>query len=387
MTLIDSKHLHHFFLNKDINELYVSVAIMSFATSLIAVFVPIYLYQLGYSLESIIFYYIIVSAFFLLFSFPAAKVVSKLGVKHSMLLSMPFLIAYYIGLMFIGQQPILFYLLPIVYPMHTVLYNYGYHLNFIEHSDKAVYGREIAFLRICSNVMSFIAPLIGAMIIVLFNFNVVYLVGSALLLVSTLPLFLTTEVFEEIDFSIKSLARFVFSRKNVYLNLSFVGYAVESIINRIIWPVFLVLVMGSIAMVGGIISLTLFVSLIFIYYIGNLTDKRDKGLIISIGTVLHAVGWFGRLFVGSPLSIFTVDTYKNMAQTTLQLPWSALSYELAKRENYFEFIVAREIVFNLARVAILPMLVFLIYYIGFGFQTCFVVAAVFSLMYILIKRA
>ena len=40
--------LHHYFKNKELDELYVSVALKALAVSFIQVFVPIYLYKLGF---------------------------------------------------------------------------------------------------------------------------------------------------------------------------------------------------------------------------------------------------------------------------------------------------------------------------------------------------
>jgi len=54
---------------------------MTFADSLINIFVPIYLYQLNYPIYSIIFFYFLVSLSFVIFSYPGAKIVSKIGVK------------------------------------------------------------------------------------------------------------------------------------------------------------------------------------------------------------------------------------------------------------------------------------------------------------------
>ena len=387
MSLLDNKHIHHFFINKEINELYIAVALKTFAVSLISIFVPIYFYQLGFSIPQIIFYFMLLSAAFLVVTPLSTKVVSRVGVKHSMLLSMPFLIMYYAGLIALGKYAALFFILPFFFSLHTSLYNFGYHLNFIEHADKKAQGREIAFLRIVSNMMAFVSPFAGALIITFFGFRWIYLIGSGLMLMAMAPLFLTKDVFEQIDFSAKDVIRFLVSKKNRWVNASLVGYAIESRIGMILWPIFLLIILNNLTMVGGLYSLTFLVSLIAIYWVGKKTDKASKKVLIRRGTLLHSLGWIGRLFVYNPLTVFLVDSFKNIAQAVLHIPWTSFSYDLAKKQNYFEFIVAREIIFSFSRVVLLPFIVLLFYYLGSPFKLVFVLAAVSSLFYATITRA
>ncbi len=58
-----------------------------------------------------------------------------------------------------------------------------------------------------------------------------------------------------------------------------------------------------------------------------------------------------------------------------------MSYDLAFRERPFLFLLAREIVFNLARVLILPFLALLFYFYPQAFVPAFLTAAAFSLLY------
>jgi hypothetical protein len=142
----------------------------------------------------------------------------------------------------------------------------------------------------------------------------------------------------------------------------------------------------TVAMVGGVVSLTAFFTITTIYFIAKLADKWDKKKLIRIGTILHFFGWLGRLFVYSPLTIFSVDTYKNISLNTVQIPLGAYFYEVSHKKNYFELIVAREIIFNVSRIVVLPLLVLLLKFSGLGFKTAFVVAALFSLLYMCIKE-
>src|SRR5680860_321733 len=83
----NNHHIHQFLKNKEMNEMYLSYGIFNFALGLISVFIPIYLYKIGYSIPLILFFFFLNSLAFVAFSYLGVKIVSRLGVKHTMLLS------------------------------------------------------------------------------------------------------------------------------------------------------------------------------------------------------------------------------------------------------------------------------------------------------------
>ncbi len=75
MHLINNILLLDFFRNKEFNQLYISIFIMTFGESLINVFVPIYLFNLGIKVYEILFFYFLISFYFLLFFYLGAKII------------------------------------------------------------------------------------------------------------------------------------------------------------------------------------------------------------------------------------------------------------------------------------------------------------------------
>ena len=386
MSFYSHHAIHDFLKNKDMNEIYVSFAIMAFAESLITIFVPIYLYKLGYMISSIIFYFLLVSFSFVMFSFPGARIVSRLGVKHSIFFSTFFMIAYYLGLRFIGVFPALFFVLPVLLSLRMVFFNLGFHLNYIEHSDKRLRGHELSLIYAVSMTATVIGPFIGAVIIAGYGYSLLFVLGSLLLLVSVMPLFFTKEAYEKIKFDTTGLLD-MFSKKDRNLLLSFSGYAVESIIGRVLWPLFLIMLLLSIQTVGLIFSASMILSLIVFYFIAFVTDRFDRREVLKFATVFYFFAWIGRLFADTYLKVLAIDSYKNLSEKVLQIPWSAYSYDVASKRDYFKFIVQREIAFNLTRCIVLPVLMLLFYLDFYPFVISFVLASLFSLLYVFLIRS
>ena len=94
-------HTHrllHFLRNRELNELYASIAIRSFALSMINIFIPIYLLNLDYSLKQVLIFFVFLTGTHAVTSIHAGKISSKFGFKHAILFSVPLLLIFYLML-------------------------------------------------------------------------------------------------------------------------------------------------------------------------------------------------------------------------------------------------------------------------------------------------
>ena len=383
-----NRYIFHFLANKEINEVYISTALLTLSQSLIAIFVPIYLITLNYHISQIILFYFLWSLYYFLLTPFLVKVIPKVGVKHTMLLSMPFLIIFYLCLGSISTNPYLIYILPLIITIHSSLFNSSFHINFVDHADRKKMGRELSWLYIFLNLMHLISPFVGGLLIYNFGFNLTYVIGACLVLISTMPLFFTKDTKNYKTFTNKELFNFIKSKETKDLKLSYFGYAIETEVQRIIWPIFIFLILKNIEQVGFITSLTMVVPIGVFYLVGRLSDQHKKTKLIKIGSILYSVGWVLRAFVNSALSFLVIDTYKNSSFSLLFTPWATKTYNLAKGKQNFMFIVAREILFNIPRLIFLPLLIVLFYYVptNIAFFISFITAAVSSLLYSRINK-
>lgn len=355
---------------------------MNFGESLINIFVPIYLYTLGFSVHKILFFYLLASMYFLILAYPVAKIVAKIGEKHAILVSTPFISVYYLGLIILENYAALFYILPLLLALRSVFFNYGYHLNFISHADRKNIGEELAFIGILTVVATVLAPYFGGLLASV-NFKIVLVSSSVLLFFAKLPLLFSKDKHDILNISMKKLFfRTISNKKNL---LSFSGSAIEASIGKIIWPIYVLLIVGTVSRAGFIISFSMFISVLVFFFIGHATDHKNKIMLLRLGTLLYFFAWIGRIFVNSRISLFFLETYKNITEKLIEIPWNAHCYYLAKKNSHFEFIVSREMAYNFAIVLVLPLLVLVFWLNVYPFFFVFLIGAVSSLGYSLIK--
>jgi len=376
-----------FSLNRNLECLYSFRALMNLATSLISIFVPIYFYQIGFPIEKIILFFLLIAFYFFILNLFIHKIISNFGVKYSILLSIPFTVIYYLGVGYIEIYPFLFFILPLLTSLSEALLWVAYDLYFLKFSKEEFRGRQISYIYVVNIVTSIVGPLVGSLLIFNFGYNIVYFIVAGLALSSVFPLLIAGEFKDKYSFNYKNLLNFLLNRKNLGTNLSFLAYSVEFQIDILLWPVFIIMILKSVVDVGLLTSLTAFVSLIIVLIVGRLTDIKNKNYLIKIGSILTSFFWFLRIFVDTRIKIFFVDTFKKFSYNILLIPWEAHTYDIANKKNYLEYFIARQLIFKGGRIIILPLLilVFTLFNIKTAFIISFIISGFISLLYTKIK--
>lgn len=377
-------HLHHYLQKKELNNFYISTFLMNLGISLISIFVPIFLYNKGYSISMIIIFYFLWSFYYLIFLFPCAKFIGNIGAKHSILISIPFLILFYLGLNFIENYSFLFFILPLLNSFNTIFYWNGYHLNFLTDTKNKRMGKAVSIINILTLLAMSLAPFIGGFIAD-WHFYFLFGTGSFIILLSAIPLLRTEDNFSR-DVNIRSVFSKFFRKHEKHNILAFSGAAIESVLQAYLWPIYLIIILGTITKTGFVVSLTTGISIIGIYFSGKMTDKFDKIKLLKVLTFFNFLGWILRIFANSFSKIIFIDTYKRLSERTLHVPWTAQLYNLSEREKGFEFILFWHSVYHISRIIVMPVIALIFYLNFYPFQITFIIAGFASLGYMFINK-
>jgi len=322
---------------------------------MIGIFTPIYLLILNYSLSSVLFFYALTNGIHALFAFPAAKISSKFGFKHSIIFSTPLIIVFYILLLTLKIYHWPLFLLALFLGINKALFWIGYHTNFSKVSDEKYRGEEVGFAKIFTSIFNVIGPLVGGLIITFFGFKVLFIVVSLLLFISIIPLFFFKDIHEPFDFSIKK----IFTGQRIKNFFSFIGIGIENGVNVVIWPIFIFSsIVDNFTVLGSIKTISLFFSLIFILIIGKFSDIKRR-LVLRIGALFNAVIWGIKTLVRTSLQVFVIDSFYGITKATMEVPFDALSYDKAAKSNIVESIVFREIGIQTGRVILFLLMIFI----------------------------
>ena len=369
-----------------VRELYASALILYFGLALIFIFEPIYLYRLGYNLQHIIFFWVLVYAIYIFILPLGGKVAERFGYEHTIFYGTFFWILLYLCLFLIQYFPVFFYITPLVWAIQKALYWPAYHANFAKFSDNREEGREISFLSVLTSGLYVIGPIIGGFIIYMWGFSVLFIIVSILLLISNIPMLLTKERFQHKQVDYEYSFKRMFAKKNRKQFLAYMGFG-EEILVVVVWPIFISIFINSYLSIGWLVGVATLITAIVTLFIGRLSDRMNKREILKLGVSFYSLSWVFRLLVIGPWGIFFTDTLSRASKNVVNIPLQAITYENAKNHTVMNTVLMFEMSLAVGKfVACLVALILISIFSGgmMPFYIVFAIAGAITWLYVLL---
>lgn len=365
--------------NRELSELYAMMSLRVMAMSLISIFVPIYLYTLGYGIPAIILYFLATSATHAILCPVSAKISSKIGLKHCMMLSFLGYFIFYVMLTMLETNHALIYVLALAYGASQAVFWVPFHAMFPMFTDGKKRGEEVALLHIFPAIFSVIAPVIGGIVAFFFGFSTLFVIGLAILMSAALPLLVSKEVRMDFSFT-KHVEGF---DRNVAVSLMS-GYSY--VINEHFWPIFVFIIVGSTAVIGGVVSFATAIGFLAIWVVGRLCDKGYRKKLLEFGSVAQSVLWIFRTLVSSLVHIIGLESVWRVVARFADVPYDSAYYERARKSRKrLEFSALREMMIH-GTVVFMFGMAFILYSYVPEITVLFLVAAPGPLLGIFIER-
>lgn len=368
----------------ELAELYISSMLRGIGLSIIGIFVPIYLYKLGYGVDIILLFF---AGLFLVRIFAdiiAAYCVARIGPKHTMLIGnilMVFTLAQLLALSYYDWP---LWLIAVCFAFASAMYFLAYHVDFskILHTDHG--GKELGFMAIVEHIGGVFGPLAGGVIATLFGAEYTILIALALLIFATVPLFFSAEPtkgHQQLDF------RFLDYSKLKWDFISWTGACLEDNLKSILWPLYIAITIFTVntyAGIGLVTSAATIAAIVAAKLIGSVVD-RNKG-----GALLHYSVWgvvavnFTRPFVGGYIGATASNIINEIVATGYRIPYFKGMYDRADTlpGHRIAYVAVMEVVGDIAKTLVIFCLWAISIYVGgvIALQIAFVIAGLASLL-------
>lgn len=348
-------NLIRYFNNRELDELYVSTFLKTLARSLVLVFIPIYLANLGFSVRIIALFYLFEFLGMILATPLGLWMNHKIGVKKTMAVADVIFIFYMLA---VANLKVLgpYLLVPtLFFAVGSGLFWAAYHVDFTKNADRRAEGQELSLIKAIIILASAFGPLIGSLVIVNLSFSSSFMAASILSIMAIVPLFFSR------DFKAPrpqfSLARLRKVDDKVKAR-SYAAFGMMQLTNETFWPLFIFYSVRNIVEVGALFTVTTLILVVVILWFGRRVDSSPRRSLVA-GVWLHAPSWLARIFLVSPLGIFLMNAYGQLSYQVLDTAFEKVVYSEAATSkdvaNYFFF---RQIYIGLGRF-IICMLVFI----------------------------
>jgi len=336
------------------------MSLNGFAMSFVAIFVPIYLFNLGYSFQMVMIWMMIHHATLLLFAFITVKVSNKIGLVHSLHVRFGLLLTYFLLLLFgLKDIPVLFYIIPIISGAESAFYWIPLNILFVRNTKEKNMGKSMSKFIVIPKAISMAGPLIGAFIAIHYGFNILFAFAMFLLFFTFLPILSLRSEKTNFIFS-KAKFKEIWQKNKQYFVPEIIDNLAEDAMA--LWTIFIFIQLASTLEVGIIGTITSVASLFFTLTLGKLTDQWNKHKLIKIGAFLVSVVWFVNFTIGeffpNQYLFYIATIFATLSLKVFLVPYSSLMYNQARKDDA-QFLVLREIPTVLGRLILFSIAILL----------------------------
>ncbi len=333
-TLLLRRHFWRYASFSEMAEMYTARMLRMAAIHIAGSFIAIYLFQIGYSIAQIAFFWAAFYLFKVGIALPGAALVARIGPKHAIFLSNLMYIPAMIGFAFLpAVGPLLLIPILVFEASSACLYSIAHNINFSKIKSLKHAGKEIGYMYMVERITTGLSPLIGGVIAFLFGPQVVIIVAALLFACAAGPLMRTVEQVKTGQaLHFKGFPWRLLFRHGVAQT----SYGFDVFSSGSVWSLFIALVvvgMGSsneIYVISGmLLSVVFVVSLITSYLFGKLIDNSQGARLMRISIVMNAAMYCIRPVTSTPLAAAGVNAANELATTGFAMPYLRGVYDNA----------------------------------------------------------
>lgn len=337
---------------REIQEAYIHTFLFKLAVGLVSIFLPLYILRLGFPVETVFRFFLVYYGVFVVAAWPNAFIASKLGYRHTSLLSGPVILAFYLLLR--NMDPVCgspVYQVAMVGGLGFSLYWAGMNPEVAERSHTG--ERETGHLFSMPKLAAMVSPLAGGLMIAAYSFNILFAAAAGLIALSFIPFLLSREPQDRMELDPGTFL----SMKHVDDFLAYLLRGVASMGKKVLWPLYLAVVIEESASIGGAGGLLVLGGAITSVFLGRFTDDGKRGKVIWGGAVLTSVSYLLMSQVSSAKFAFAVSLLNGLGYTAISLPVYSRVIDRVEKKDRMEYFAFRETALSLGRV--LTVLAFL----------------------------
>ena len=380
----------HGLIKRDVDKLFLAVAIRNFGMGMISIFAPIYIFlYFEQSFHLTFLYYALMFGLYGFLGVVAGKVIDGIGLTRSIFISFILYFLYYLAMSLFPVSAIFVPAAIIFGALGMMMFWPAFHTAFIRFSGKDDRGSDVGRGRAIRLLPVILSPLIGGWILFVFGYPSLFLVVFALILAGIIPLIYAKSIKEDYTDTVDKAWKRIFDKHNRRRTFALVSHGAETLVLGITWPLFLFGLSINFSEIGEITSFALLASTIFLLYVGKISDTKDRPWLLNMGAAWTSLSWVFKLFVRTPFDAFLAHTIYRISKAAADIPFQTTFYELAaeRHSHADELIVYRETVVNIGRFILFLALAAIFYFFPSSpIHATFVAAAVFSLGLMFLER-
>ncbi|PIT98358.1 MAG: hypothetical protein COT71_01085, partial [Candidatus Andersenbacteria bacterium CG10_big_fil_rev_8_21_14_0_10_54_11] len=327
---------------RELRELYMFTVLFSFASSLIAIFEPVFFFQQGFSLSLIALYYALHYTLYTIIMPFGGKFAAWFGTERALGVSMPLFVVYFLLLALLPQARGLFWVAWVLLALFKIFYWPAYHAEVAKFGDGQNRGTEISWLFAVSYGTGVLGPLIGGVVATYFGFPVLFIIAAGLAVVAAFPLLRTSEDNRRMSFPYTSSWRILFSRRHRRMRWASLGWG-ENLIDLVYWPIFLFIVLGGADTLGYVASLNTLLMAALGFFIGEMSERLPRRAVLRLHLPFFVLSYLFRPLAATVPAAMLTDSLAKASSIGVRIPQWFRLYAQGQRHGALRYVIAVEL--------------------------------------------
>ncbi len=340
---------------KEMGRVYWCNTLVATGSSLVAIFVPIFLLKSGYSFTSVLIYMLLQQIFAALTQYPAGRLFAYIQPNFILALG-SLLYAIFFGLLatlHAYHWPLV--LLAFTWSLNRTIYWAALHYVFSSSRAHKNSGVQIAGLQALAVIAATVAPAVGGIISTLFGITYAYIAAVLLLLMATWPVLSSIDAPKR-SFIVMPYHQLMAMRRDALANC-FNGIILVAETN--LWPLLIYTFVSSYAGIGILSSVIAVSSIFVILYVGRNTIKQGERHFIKEGVATYSLTSIGRMLVQSSTQIFGLNLLAGIGRSLYVTPFMNRYYSNSDGPHRLGYITVMETAFSVGSALFITFLILL----------------------------
>lgn len=363
----------------ELGELYVSMTLKTLSLSMISVFVPIYLYDLGISLAGISLYFFLYFVVRTPINVVAGVLVARYGPKHVLSYGYVITLVYLGMLLTLPQYDWSLWALSLVAAISNSFFFVAYHVDFSKIKIAKKEGEELSRMYLLVRIAGAIGPLFGGLMATLLGTDAAMITAIIVMLLAIVPLMMTSEPVAKSskmpDFSSFNVKK---EGRNI-IAYSMIGVSRQAALS--VWPLYIALFVFSenvYGLVGLVTSVSVVASILAAKMFGNIIDDRKGAALLNYGAIFVTVIHAARTTISTLWGVIGVNILSDIGETAVILPLTKGFYDDAdSRRSRIVYVTMMEVFVAIPRAVFWLLLAVLFHNLDpqFVLETALIICA------------
>lgn len=332
----------------------ISSFVTFFAKTMIEVFIPIILFNRGFSIKEILTYMSFQYFFAVIITYIVPKIDDLVKYKGLIIINTIFFVVTYIFLFNMNNSILSLLLLALFYTIHTTIFWILRHIYMIKIYPMNGLSKSVGNILIITELAFLFSSYIGAFILERYNNIVLIVISGILLIIGNIILMFTKieDVNTKINFSIlKNISK---------RNILFFVLEQFKVIATFIFPLYLTIYLNVDYKFIGIFNILISISsIIFIFVFSRIMNKKKKSYLF-ITTLIYSILWILKIEIDVKQVILIIALLEGIVSKLYQTSVTRFLYALGKHYDTLDYVTITEILFNIIRLIITLIILFFI---------------------------